>query len=100
MATPPPDLPSNAAQAQTSPQNHHGNSGFRRVTEVTAAGAGRLYLSMHGRRRERPGREEEKMARIVRTALKQAQTTAIVALGLGASLGLPVTLAGIGFHTL
>ena len=70
------------------------------MTKVTATGAGRAYLFMHGRRRERPGREEEKMARIVRTALKQAQTTAIVALCVGASMVLPVTLAAIGFHTL
>jgi hypothetical protein len=40
------------------------------------------------------------MARIVRTALKQAQTTAIVALCVGASMVLPVTLAAVGFHTL
>lgn len=46
-----------------------------------------------------PAREEEKMARIVRTAWKQAQTTAIVALCVGASMVLPVTLAAIGFHT-
>jgi hypothetical protein len=47
-----------------------------------------------------PAREEEKMARIARNAWKQAQTTAIVALCVGASMVLPVTLAAIGFHTL
>lgn len=46
-----------------------------------------------------PVREEEKMARIAHTAWKQAQTTAIVALCVGASMVLPVTLAAIGFHT-
>ena len=39
------------------------------------------------------------MARIVRTAWKQVQTTAVVALCVGASMVLPVTLAAIGFQT-
>lgn len=73
---------------------------FWGVTHVTADWGGRLYLSSHGQRRQRPVREEEKMARIAHTAWKQAQTTAIVALCIGASMVLPVTLAAIGFHTL
>jgi hypothetical protein len=44
-------------------------------------------------------REEEKMARIARTALNQVQTTAVVFLCVGASMVLPLTLALIGFQS-
>jgi hypothetical protein len=47
-----------------------------------------------------PAREARTMARIARTAWRQAQVTAVVALCVGASMALPVTLAAIGFHTL
>jgi len=40
------------------------------------------------------------MSRIARTAWRQAQTTAVAALCIGASMALPLTLAAIGFHTL
>lgn len=40
------------------------------------------------------------MTRIARTAWNQAQTTAVVALCMGATLALPLALAAIGFHTL
>lgn len=40
------------------------------------------------------------MARLARIVLNQAQVAAIVAMCLGASLALPLTLAAIGFQSL
>lgn len=40
------------------------------------------------------------MARIARTAWRQAQTTAIICMCAGAAMVLPVTLTAIGFHSL
>lgn len=67
------------------------------VTDVTAAGQARAYpVRMAGG--DASGRKEQEMTRLVRTACQQAQTTAVAALCLAASLALPLALALIGFQ--
>jgi hypothetical protein len=55
------------------------------------------YVCLRGRQQSRPGRT--KMARFARTALCQAQTTAVILLCGAASMALPLALALIGFHS-